>query len=202
MTGTEKILRHITEQAQAQAKEILAEADQKIEELRKKTLEEAASIGREGQKAADAYIQEQAGRTESNLAMRKRQAILQTKGALVQEALDQAQDALLSLDDNAYFAFLLRLLEKQEDLHAGELCLNAKDLARRPADFEKKIAAIAEEKGVSLTLSDQPANIGGGFLLNYGGSLENCSVEAILESEEDALKDRIRAVLFTEDGSV
>ena len=55
---------------------------------------------------------------------------------------------------------------------------------------------------MSLTLSDQPANIGGGFLLNYGGSLENCSVEAILESEEDALKDRIRAVLFTEDGSV
>ena len=63
MTGTEKILRHITEQAQAQAKEILAEADQKIEELRKKTLEEAASIGREGQKAADAYIQEQAGQS-------------------------------------------------------------------------------------------------------------------------------------------
>ena len=74
--------------------------------------------------------------------------------------------------------------------------LNAKDLARLPADFRKNVTAIADAKGGSLKLSEEPAKIDGGFLLNYGGVVENGSFEAIFEARADEFKDAVCAVLF------
>ena len=202
MTGTEKILRHIADQAEAQAKALLAETDEKIAALRGETDAETAKIIQAAQKEAEKYLAEQKERTSSALDMRRRQALLGARGELVQEALAAAQDKLLDLNDTDYFAFLYRLFEKQEELHDGEILLSERDLSRLPADFEKTIAAAAEKKGAKITLSKEPQAILGGFVLNYGGSLENCSVEAIFASEADALKDKVRAVLFAEDVTV
>ena len=97
---------------------------------------------------------------------------------------------------NMYFDFLYTQLDKQNLAREGVLLLNAKDLARRPADFEKKIGAAAEKQKGKLSLSEKAAEIEGGFILSYGGIEENCSLEALFESEADVLKDAVRAVLF------
>ena len=74
-----------------------------------------------------------------------------------------------------------------------------RELLRGAGVDEKRIGAIAEKKGAKITLSRVPQDIRGGFLLNYGGSLDNCSVEAIFASEADRLKDCVREVLFSEE---
>ena len=56
----------------------------------------------------------------------------------------------------------------------GEICFSAEDLARMPADFEKKIKAAAKEKGGSLVLKKEPKAIADGFcpcLWRRGGEL-------------------------------
>ena len=156
----------------------------------------AGALKEEGEAKAEVFLKDAQERVEAATAMQKRRALLAAKGELVNEALKAAYQKLLNLPDEEYFAFLYRQLARQELKGNGELCLNQKDYARRPADFDAKVSAAAAEKGGTLRVSDQPAAIDGGFILSYGGIMENCSFEAVFESEADRMKDRIREVLF------
>lgn len=196
MTGTEKILRHIADQAENESRQILDEARAQAAKLTEKADAQVCSLKEEGEAKAEVFLKDAQERVEAATAMQKRRALLAAKGELVNEALKAAYQKLLNLPDEEYFAFLYRQLARQELKGNGELCLNQKDYARRPADFDAKVSAAAAEKGGTLRVSDQPAAIDGGFILSYGGIMENCSFEAVFESEADRMKDRIREVLF------
>ena len=196
MTGTEKILRHIAEQAEAESGKILEAARQEAGTITALAEKDAARFAEASEAKAEAFRKDAESRLEASLAMQKRQAALRVRGELVNEALANAYESLKNLPAEDYFAFLLRQLEKQVRAAEGCLELNAKDLKRLPADFEAKAAEIAAAAGGSLTLSKEPARIDGGFLLNYGGVVENGSFEAIFEARADELKDAVCAVLF------
>ena len=196
MTGTEKILRHIAEQAEAESGKILEAARTEAGSITAAAEKEAAEIARQGEAKAEAFRKDAESRLEASLAMQKRRAALAVRGELVKEALANAYDRLKNLPAEEYFAFLLKQLESQVRPAAGTLELNARDLSRLPAEFEAKAAEIAGAAGGSLTLSKDPARIDGGFLLNYGGVVENGSFEAIFEARADELKDAVCAVLF------
>ena len=196
MTGTEKILRHIAAQAEDESRQILETARAEADRLTKAADSRVRSIREEGEAKAEAFLADAKERTEAASAMRKRRALLAARGELIGDALKIAYDKLLSLPESEYFAFLYRQLGREDLARNGELCLNGKDLKRRPADFDAKVAAAAKEQGGTLSVSQKPAAIDGGFLLNYGGVTENCSFEAIFESRSDELKDAVRKVLF------
>ena len=196
MTGTEKILRHIAGQAEAESGKILEAARSEAAALTGAAEKEAAEITKAAEAKAEAFRKEADSRLEASLAMQKRRAALSVKGELVSGVLKQAYEDLKALPAEEYFAFLLKQLESQVRAADGIMQLNKKDLARLPADFKNQAAAMAAAKGGSLKLSDEPAKIDGGFLLNYGGVLENGSFEAIFEARSDEFKDAVCAVLF------
>lgn len=199
MTGTEKILKQLEAEAQAQAGALLQEARTLEGEILSAAEKEVAQILSEGQKKAELQQGEEAQRLETALAARRRRALLKVKGELVQESLDLAYERLKALPEEEYFAFLFQQLEKQAGPGAGILQLNNRDLNRLPGDFNEKIRALGEKKGGSLFLSHEPADIDGGFLLSYGGILENGSLAAIFEARADELKDAVCAVLFAQE---
>lgn len=196
MTGTEKILRHIADRAGGEAEQIMENAREEAARLEEKAKAEREEILAEAEKQGEALLEETRERSEAAAAAYKRRTLLATRGALIKEALEKAWDNILALPDPDYFAFLYAQLDKQDLGREGRLCLNAKDLERRPADFEAKIAEAAARQNGTLVLAGFPADIAGGFILQYGGVEENCSLEAIFESESDVLKDAVRAVLF------
>lgn len=199
MTGTEKILKHIEDETQAQTAALLQEARAREAEILSAAEKEAAQIINEGQKKAELQEKEEAQRLETALAARHRRALLRVRGELVQESLDLAYERLKDLPREEYFAFLYQQLEKQAGPGEGVLQLNDRDLDRLPGDFVEKIRALAAKKGGSLMLSHDPADIDGGFLLSYGGILENGSLRAIFEARADELKDAVCAVLFAQE---
>lgn len=199
MTGTEKILKHISEQAQAEAGRILEEAREKAAAIGAAAEKEAAALREAGELKAQTFSREAKERLAASLASQSRRASLAVKGELVQEALNRAYERLLALPEEDYFAFLYQQLEKQVGSGSGILQLNQRDLDRLPWDFMRQTQAIAEKKGGSLTLSPEAADIDGGFLLSYGGILENGSLAAIFEARADELKDAVCAVLFTQE---
>ena len=199
MTGTEKILKQLEAEAQAQAGALLQEARTLEGEILSAAEKEVAQILSEGQKKAELQQGEEAQRLETALAARRRRALLKVKGELVQESLDLAYERLKALPEEEYFAFLFQQLEKQAGPGAGILQLNNRDLNRLPGDFNEKIRVLGEKKGGSLFLSHEPADIDGGFLLSYGGILENGSLAAIFEARADELKDAVCAVLFAQE---
>jgi V/A-type H+-transporting ATPase subunit E len=70
-------------------------------------------------------------------------------------------------------------------------------LSRVPKDFEKKLNDALAKKGAKLAVSDKTQEIGGGFVLDYGGIEMNCSFKAMFDSARESLQDKVRGLLFS-----
>ena len=74
------------------------------------------------------------------------------------------------------------------------------DMAKKKGnDLSKKaqeLVDVAKEKGGSLEVDSDPADITDGFILKYGDIEENCTFDAIFDSKRDELRDLVNKNLF------
>ena len=89
-----------------------------------------------------------------------------------------------------------KMLEKYAQPGDGVICFNEKDLKRMPQGFAAEIQKAAEAKKGTLTLSSEPKEMDGGFILVYGGIEENCTLKALLDAKKDQLQDKVSEILF------
>ncbi len=196
MAGIDKIIEEILNDGRAQAKEKTDAAEKQAAEIRKEAEAEAKALADEAEAKAEREKEQILERAESSRDMQKRQAILAAKQELISAVLEEAYQKLLSLDKEAYFAFLESLLEQHALPKEGILYLNEKDKGRMPAGFEENAKRIAANKGGSIEFSEETRPIDGGFVLVYGGIEENCSVSALFRDQRDELSDLAGSVLF------
>ena len=196
MSGLDKMKARILEEAETSAREITekaeADAGAAVQAARESAEAEAAKILERAKRDAAEY----GARVESSMDMQRKQAVLAAKQEVISGVLEKAYGAVMDLDDGKYFAMLEKLLEKHVLSGNGVICFSAKDLARMPGDFPEKIKTIAAQKGGSLTLSEKPENLDGGFLLVYGGIEENCTIRAMFDSKREELSDQVNRLLF------
>ena len=126
----------------------------------------------------------------------RKKALLQAKQELIRGVLEKAQAQILSLETPAYFDMIREMLKKYAQPEAGTIRFSKKDLERMPEGFETEIQNIAGEKGGSLALEKDPADLDGGFILIYGGIEENCTIGAMFEAKRDELSDCVHKVMF------
>ena len=197
MTGLEKILYQIEEEAKSSADKIVEEANAKAAAV----LAEADTTCQEMQAAAEAKAAASAEdilkKSRSAAAMQRKKDLLTAKQQVIGSVIDKAQQSLYSLDDKAYFALIEKMLDKFALGESGEVRFNAKDQKRLPDGFDKKIQAVAAAKGGALTVSKESCDIDGGFILVYGGIEENCSFAAMFAAEKESLQDKVHTLLFT-----
>ena len=196
MSGLDKMKARILEEAQSTAREIIgkakADADAAVQAAEESAEAEAAEIlARARRDAADYGM-----RVDSSMDMQRKQALLAAKQEVLGGVLKAAYDAVMDLDDEKYFEMLEKLLEKNTLPEAGEIRFSAKDLGRMPAGFPDRIKNIAASKGGSLTVSEKPEKMDGGFLLVYGGIEENCTISAVFASKREELSDQVNRLLF------
>lgn len=193
MTGGEKIVARILEEAEAQCEQLRREAGEQAEKLtaqaEAETKAQVAAV--EEQTAKEAARAQAAARSAAQLAVRN--ARLACRREEIELTLTEALNTLLALPDAAYFEALTRLIQKNVRPGAGELRLNRRDRDRLPADFEKEL------KKQGITLSETPADIDGGFVLSYGDIEQNCAFSALLADQRDALEDLVNRELFEGD---
>lgn len=196
MTGLEKIVEQILEDANAEAENILSAAKQEADAILSKAESDAEKV--KTQSDAKISIEKKSGeaRAKSSSELKKRQAILKAKQEMIQEVLEKAYDTVLQMDDEPYFAMIEKMIEKFVLPKNGEICFSSRDIDRLPKDFAAKVETIAKTKGGVLKVSKQPAQIEGGFVLVYGGIEENCSFRAIFNAEKEQLADKVHAFLF------
>ena len=115
---------------------------------------------------------------------------------MIDSVIEKTVSRLEKLPENEYFKLLEKLIIKHMRSGEGVLYLCRNDLKRVPDEFVKKISIIAEKNGNSIKLSDVPADISDGFVLQYGPVSENCSFRAIIESEKDSVRDTAAKILF------
>lgn len=197
MTGLDKIISQILDDAGKEADAVIVKAQSDAEAVLNGGKETCRKLNEDGGKkmAADAvsYME----RIKSSAELKKRQAVLSAKQQAIADMLDKAYSELLSKEPEEYFALVRKMLDKFVLAKQGEIYFSKKDLDRMPQNFEIEISKAAAEKGGSLSLIKEPKNIDGGFILVYGGVEENCSFKALLSAQRDELSDKVHEMLFS-----
>lgn len=196
MNGLDKIIEQIRSDAQSKADEIIKEARSKADEIEKAAENDAAEKKKESDLRVNAMRHARQQTAGSSAELKRRQALLAAKQDIISEVLHKAYEKVLAMDTDEYFEILERLLERSVQSKDGELRLSSKDLKRVPGSFREAVKKAAEERNAKLQISEEPAEIDGGFVLVYGGIEENCTVKAVFREEHEKLTDVISSYLF------
>lgn len=196
MTGLEKITSQIQEEANALAEKKISAAQKEADEILAAAKEACANLEAEAEEKNAVLKTNYDSRVKSSAEQQRRTALLRAKQEIIADVIDQAYVTLREKDVQGYFLTMEKILKTYALAEAGEIYFSAEDLARMPADFEKKITAAAKEKGGSLVLKKEPKAIADGFVLVYGGIEENCTLKALFDAKKDQLQDKVNAILF------
>lgn len=196
MTGLEKIISQIQEEANTLAEKKTEAARKEADEILAEAKAACADLEAEAEEKNAVLKTNYDGRVRSSAEQQRRTALLRAKQEIIAEVIDQAYTTLKEKDVQGYFLTMEKILKTYALAEAGEIYFSAEDLARMPADFEKKIEAAAKEKGGSLVLKKEPKEIADGFVLVYGGIEENCTLKALFDAKKDQLQDKVNEILF------
>ena len=197
MTGLEKILNTIQEEAQASADAIITQARREAEEI-------LADANREAERKA-AQIMEQTKaegkdiliRAESAAALLELKLLLHTKQHIISDMLQKAREQLMTLSNQEYTDIILAMIKKYCHPNKGNILFSKADKLRLTADFFQKIKeALSDKPGAELIIAEEEPSFQGGFLLVYGDIEENCSFDALFAEEKEKLQDKVNSLLF------
>ena len=197
MTGLEKITDQIQEEAKASAARRLEAAQKEADAVLAEAKDACAAMEAEAAEKTAAMKANYEGRVKSSAEQQRRTALLRAKQEIIAEVIEEAYVTLKEKDVQSYFLTMEKILKTYALAEDGEIYFSSEDLARMPADFEKKIKAAAKEKGGSLVLKKEPKAIADGFVLAYGGVEENCTLKALFDAKKDILQDKVNAILFS-----
>ena len=194
MTGLEKIVKQIRDEAQQAADQVVSQAKAEAQQLAQKAQSDAEAQTAAVRAQAQADVKNQLAAAQSAAELAKRRAVLAAKQEIISDVIADAEQEIYALPDDSYFDLILKMVKKYSLAQAGEILFSPKDLARIPTGFD---AALAKAAAGPLTLSKQTRAIGGGFVLSYGGIEENCSIRALFDAAHEQLQDKVQEILFS-----
>lgn len=197
MTGLEKILKAIEEDATTAANAVIAKATREAEEIIAKAKADADKKVDDIAKKAVAEKESLLSRAKSAAALQERKLILNEKQQIISNIISKAQNNLLNLNDKDYFEVIIRMVKKYSLPQPGKLIFNAKDKNRLPKEFDSEVKeALSNKVGASLSVAEETRNLDGGFILVYGDVEENCSFNALFSAAKEDLQDKVNSILF------
>lgn len=197
MTGLDKILRHIGEEAELSAQKEIAQANKRADEILAAARREADEKCEEILEQSQNEIKSSLSRSESAANLQEKKMILNTKQEIISEVIQKAKESLTRLPDQEYFERILTMVKKYAMEQKGQILFSAADRNRLPENFGDSLKiALTGKKEAELTVSGLTADIDGGFILDYGDIEVNCSFEALISAARENLQDKVRRVLF------
>lgn len=200
MNGIEKIREKIMQEAAAQA-----------ETHREKAEKQAAEIAEAGRQAAEEKKREILDRAEQEARETERRLLaaarleakkekLLTQQKAVEQVFGQVLDKMGSMPGDRYVLLLAGLVMEAAQEEEGEIVLSASDRLRLGEDLMAQLAALTREQGKALRvgLSEDTADIRGGFILRLGDVEINHSFEAWLRTWREELEREAHTRLFGE----
>lgn len=197
MTGLDKIVKDIEDEALVKAAKIIDEAKTLADKIMSSAKAEGEQKCAEIEERSKNEVQSFLSRSESSARLQEKKLILNAKQAIISDILEKSKKHLLALPDNEYFENILKMISKYALVQAGSLVFSSSDLKRLPEGFLESVnEALKEKAGATLNILTETRNIDGGFVLIYGDIEINCSFEALFLAAKENLSDKVCAVLF------
>lgn len=221
MTGLEKIIERIEQEARERASAILQHSEEECTALAKEYATRAEQtrerMEREGMETIESMVnaaRAQSEKTHTELLQSARRALLD-------EAFDRAKRELCDTDYGKYRELLCALLvsalleqhrAEQQSIEYGdeveefarfEVLFNEKDRAslgaQVVADARRTVERrIGAGKAAKLTLGEQSVDIDGGLVLRFGDVELNCTLAVLMADIRRELEGRVSDILFAE----
>lgn len=221
MIGLEKVTGKIKADAEADARKTLAEADERCAALAAQYKEATDAELERLREASDRECQALVVRARSAAVMAKRNAILEARAAIMNEAYASAERQVRSMHAEQYLELLCKMLrtalklqmESEEEsmrLYGENISPAAYEVLLNPRDFgtygEKLMKTFKVGLGSKLpvralsklSLSTETAEIDGGLILRCGSVEVNCSLATLLAQNRRETEVRVSRILFGE----
>ncbi len=196
MSGLEKIIQQIEDEAKSSAGDITREAHENAAQILSEADKRCSEIAAQAAEQSKVSKENILNKGRSAAQMQRGRELLAAKQNVIRSIIDEAYQILCQLDEKEYFGLIRKMLEIYVSDGDGEIIFSPRDQARLPADFPAVAAEISAERGGTLTVSDQTREMDGGFLLVYGGVEVNCSFHAIFMSKMEYFQDIVHKFLF------
>lgn len=203
MTGLDKIIKHIQEDAASVAHSTREEGQSKADEILAEARAEGEKQSAEILKQAEVEVRTSLNRSKSAADLMERKLILEAKLHIIGQVLEDAMKSLKNLSNEEYFEAIIKMIEKYALDKKGEIIFSKKDLERLPNHYETTInKRLSEQRTInmpeaSLTISKETREIDGGFVLSYGNDIEeNCTFDALFLAKKEFLQDKVNEMLF------
>lgn len=197
MTGLEKILKAIEEEAQGLADAVIAEAKKQADEILAAAKLEAEQKSKQIAEKSAADVKAIISRAESAAALQEKKILLNAKQQIISNIITKARNSLATLPDSEFTDIILKMVKKYAHNKPGKILFSAADKLRLPKDFDVRLkSALSDKASASLAIAEGSANIDGGFLLIYGDIEENCSFDALFSAAKEVLQDKVNSLLF------
>lgn len=185
--GLEKILQKIEKESDLLCEGIINDAKKEALANFSETINAAK---RESENKLEKMRQESEKQLEiakKGFELNLRNNLLLAQNKYIDEIIEGGLERISNLDDEAFFGFTKKLLDKYALSSRGIIRFNEKDSLR--------IKSRLEEFAYQLVLGE-PIDIDGGFILEYEDINVNCSLRSMLETIEQDLRQEIYQDLF------
>lgn len=198
MSGAEKIIGKILEDARLQAEANLNRAKEEAANIIKSASDDAEAKKKQIIEKAELEAVEVKKRLIAVAELEARKQKLQAKQEVVDEAFDLALQKLNNLPDIEYQSILVEMISNSIQTGKEEVLLSESDKKRLSPGFIEELNKKLTDKGVAanLKISDEHRNINGGFILKSGDIEINNSFEAIIRMNRDDIETEVIKALF------
>ena len=219
MTGLEKVTGKIIADAEADARVILEKAQAECEAIKERYAAETEAEIEKLTDECDRECQALIIRARSSAAMAKRNAILEARAKLLDDAYAAAEKQIRNMNGEQYLELLCKMLrtslKNQLEAEAESLRLYGEDISpalyevvMNPRDRdsygEKLLTAYRAGYGArvspaalaKLCLAPDAAPIDGGIILRCGPVETNCSLSMLMAANRRETEARVSRILF------
>lgn len=186
MGGLENITEEIINGAKASAQDILTQAKQKADEIKKASDEEKRILLSNKDKETAEECKKIIELSQASDRQNERRLLLGARNFAIKSIIEEAEERINAMEREEYKKFLKAILENSLTDECGTLVFSALDKDIADEKFKKECVKISDGR---LSVSDEFEAMDRGFVIKYGKTEQNCTVHAIIGSKYNELTD-------------
>lgn len=190
--GIDTILKCISSETDAVVEKILTDAKREADDIIKSAEEEAAKILESAEDKAKSMRFDIAERESISIEHNEKQRILSEKQRLINRVIYDSVTEIKSSDEE-YFSVISSLIKSYVDSDTpATIFFSRNDLERFPDSVKFLL------KGYTNLKVQSSGEIEYGFILSSGSGaiVDNCTIDALVESKLDSIKESMQRILF------
>ena len=194
----ESLVDKILDDTRKTAAEIEGKVLEEVRDREEAAGKEIQRITEGAREKAERSMAERRQRMLSMAELEGRKTVLTVKQELIEEAFGRAIDKVLSLDPEAYGAFVINLILQADPVGDEEVFFNQKDRDRLGDGWVKRLnrQLIENRKKGEMRIAGEARSIRGGAILKRGRKEVNCSIESVILSKRNQMEAKTASVLF------